>query len=99
MLHTLTQKVVWFPPQYQGLLLTNNFMKISFLEEVDVHFMEWLFNEHPSIQKQIALFTEGSIISSLKLSNVKEIEFVLPNIGQQQILGKIAQLKRESQRF
>ena len=58
------------------------------MEEVDVHFMEWLFNEHPSIQKQIALFTEGSIISSLKLSNVKEIEFVLPNIGQQQILGK-----------
>ncbi|MDA2593499.1 MULTISPECIES: restriction endonuclease subunit S [Bacillus cereus group] len=93
-LHTLTQKVVWFPPQYQGLLLTNNFMKISFFEKVDVHFMEWLFNEHPSIQKQIALFTEGSIISSLKLSNVKEIEFVLPNVEKQKILGKIAQLKK-----
>lgn len=93
-LHTLTQKVVWFPPQYQGLLLTNNFMKISFFEKVDVHFMEWLFNEHPSIQKQIALFTEGSIISSLKLSNVKEIEFVLPDIKKQKILGKIAQLKK-----
>jgi len=93
-LHTLTQKVVWFPPQYHGLLLTNNFMKISFFEKVDVHFMEWLFNEHPSIQKQIALFTEGSIISSLKLSNVKEIEFVLPNVEKQKILGKIAQLKK-----
>ncbi|MDA2638699.1 restriction endonuclease subunit S [Bacillus cereus] len=93
-LHTLTQKVVWFPPQYQGLLLTNNFMKISFFEKVDIHFMEWLFNEHPSIQKQIALFTEGSIISSLKLSNVKEIEFVLPNVEKQKILGKIAQLKK-----
>ncbi|MGR5962527.1 hypothetical protein ACT7DN_19810 [Bacillus paranthracis] len=57
--------------------------------------MEWLFNEHPSIQKQIALFTEGSIISSLKLSNVKEIEFVLPNVEKQKILGKIAQLKKE----
>ncbi|PDZ08604.1 restriction endonuclease subunit S [Bacillus pseudomycoides] len=93
-LHTLTQKVVWFPPQYQGLLLTNNFMKISFFEKVDVHFMEWLFNEHPSIQKQIALLTEGSIISSLKLSNVKEIEFVLPSVEKQKILGKIAQLKK-----
>lgn len=93
-LHTLTQKVAWFPPQYQGLLLTNNFMKISFFEKVDVHFMEWLFNEHPSIQKQIALFTEGSIISSLKLSNVKEIELKLPNIEKQIILGKIAQLKK-----
>lgn len=69
-------------------------MKISFFEKVDVHFMEWLFNEHPSIQKQIALFTEGSIISSLKLSNVKEIEFVLPNVEKQKILGKIAQLKK-----
>lgn len=93
-LHTLTQKIVWFPPHYQGLLLTNNFMKISFFEKVDVHFMEWLFNEHPSIRKQIALFTEGSIISSLKLSNVKEIEFVLPNVEKQKILGKIAQLKK-----
>lgn len=93
-LHTLTQKVAWFPPQYQGLLLTNNFMKISFFEKVDVHFMEWLFNEHPSIQKQIALFTEGSIISSLKLSNVKEIELKLPNIEKQIVLGKIAQLKK-----
>ncbi|GIX59790.1 restriction endonuclease subunit S [Bacillus cereus group sp. RP29] len=94
-LHTLTQKVVWFPPEYQGLLLTNNFMKISFSEEVDVHFMEWLFNEHPSIQKQIALFTEGSIISSLKLSNVKEIELVLPTIEKQRKLGQIAQLKKK----
>ncbi|MED1594132.1 MULTISPECIES: restriction endonuclease subunit S [Bacillus] len=93
-LHTLTQKVVWFPPQFEGLLLTNNFMKISFFEKVDVHFMEWLFNEHPSIQKQIALFTEGSIISSLKLSNVKEIELVLPNVEKQTVIGKIAQLKK-----
>ncbi|QWH69638.1 restriction endonuclease subunit S (plasmid) [Bacillus wiedmannii] len=94
-LHTLTQKVVWFPSEYQGLLLTNNFMKISFSNEVDVHFMEWLFNEHPSIQKQIALFTEGSIISSLKLSNVKEIELILPDIEKQRKLGRIAQLKKK----
>ncbi|MEH6913932.1 restriction endonuclease subunit S [Priestia megaterium] len=94
-LHTLTQKVVWFPPEYQDLLLTNNFMKISFSKEVDVHFMEWLFNEHPSIQKQIALFTEGSIISSLKLSNVKEIELVLPNIEKQRKIGIIARLKKK----
>lgn len=94
-LHTLTQKVVWFPSQYEGLLLTNNFMKINFFEEVDVHFMEWLFNEHPAIQRQIKLFTEGSIISSLKLSNVKEIDFILPNIEKQRMLGKIAQLKKK----
>lgn len=94
-LHTLTQKVVWFPPEYCGLLLTNNFMKICFSIEVDVHFMEWLFNEHPSIQKQIALFTEGSIIASLKLSNLKEIEFMLPPIEKQQKIGRIAQLKKK----
>ncbi|MEH7140440.1 restriction endonuclease subunit S [Priestia megaterium] len=94
-LHTLTQKVVWFPPEYRRLLLTNNFVKIKFSMEADVHFMEWLFNEHPSIQKQIALFTEGSIIASLKLSNVKEIELVIPPIEKQRKIGRIAQLKKK----
>ncbi|MEH7049900.1 restriction endonuclease subunit S [Bacillus pseudomycoides] len=94
-LHTLTQKVVWFPQEYRGLLLTNNFVKIQFSTEVDVHFMEWLFNEHPSIQKQIALFTEGSIIASLKLSKVKEIELTIPPIEKQRKIGRIAQLKKK----
>src|SRR5699024_4596038 len=88
-LHTLTQKVVWFPPEYAGLLLTNNFMKIKPSREVDVHFLEWLLNEHPDIQKQISIFKEGSIISSLKLSNVKELEITLPPLSQQQRLGQI----------
>lgn len=94
-MHTLTQKVVWFPEEYKGLLLTNNFIKIQFSKEIDLHYMEWLLNEHPFIRRQIALFTEGSIISSLKLSSVKEIEIILPSLQKQHLIGKVAKLKRK----
>lgn len=93
-LHIQTQKFVWFPSHYAGLLLTNNFLKLTFTQDVDLHFMEWLLNEHPTIQKQIALFTEGSVAAVLKLSNVKEIEVDVPALATQTILGKVAQLKK-----
>ncbi|PFZ52859.1 restriction endonuclease subunit S [Bacillus wiedmannii] len=94
-MHTLSQKVALLPEKYSGLVLTNNFVKITFKNKVDLHFIEWLINEHPTIQKQIVLFSQGSIIPSLKLSNIKDIELVLPSYEKQQVLGKIAVLKRK----
>jgi restriction endonuclease S subunit len=92
--HTLTQKVAYLPAIHSGLLITNNFIKIQFTEPVDLRFLEWYLNEHPTIRKQIALFSEGSVISSLKLSNLKDIELALPSFEKQQILGMIAHLKK-----
>ncbi|OPA00037.1 restriction endonuclease subunit S [Bacillus cereus] len=94
-MHTLSQKVALLPEKYSGLVLTNNFVKITFKNKVDLHFIEWLINEHPTIQKQIVLFSQGSIIPSLKLSNIKDIELVLPSYEKQEVLGKIAVLKRK----
>lgn len=98
-MHTLSQKVALLPKKYSGLVLTNNFVKITFKDRVDLHFIEWLINEHPTIQKQIVLFSQGSIISSLKLSNIKDIELVLPSYEKQLILGKIAVLKRKKEQL
>jgi restriction endonuclease S subunit len=95
--HTLTQKVAYLPATYSGLLITNNFIKIQFKDPVDLRFLEWYLNEHPTIRKQIALFSEGSVISSLKLTNLKEIKLALPSFEMQQILGKIAQLKKQKE--
>lgn len=98
-MHTLSQKVALLSEKYSGLLLTNNFVKIVFKEKVNLHFMEWYFNEHPSIQKQIMLFSEGSIISSLKLSHIKDIELLLPTYEKQQVLGRVAILKRKKEQL
>ncbi|PTC13851.1 restriction endonuclease subunit S domain-containing protein [Bacillus wiedmannii] len=98
-MHTLSQKVAFLPEKYSGLLLTNNFVKIVFTEPVDLYFMEWYLNEHPTIQKQIVLFSEGSVISSLKLSHIKDIEVLLPPYEEQKQMGKITILKKKKEQL
>ena len=93
-LHTQTQKIALLPEKYSGLLLTNNFIKIQLTNNVDQFFFEWYFNEHPFIQKQLAVLCEGTVVPSLKLSNVKGLEVDLPPVQQQTLIGKIAQLKK-----
>ncbi|AVM25320.1 restriction endonuclease subunit S [Bacillus pumilus] len=96
-LHTHTQKIVLLPTKYSGLLLTNNFIKIQLTSDVDEAFFEWYFNEHPFIQKQLAVLSEGTVISLLKLSYLKDLEIDLPPFQQQIIIGKIAQLKKKKE--
>ena len=96
-LHTHTQKVALLPERYSGLLLTNNFIKIQLKGNVDNAFFEWYFNEHPSIQKQLAFLSEGTVSSLLKLSHLKDLEMDLPPLQQQIIIGKIAQLKKRKE--
>lgn len=98
-MHTLSQKVAFLPEKYSGLLLTNNFVKIIFTELVNLYFMEWYLNEHPTIQKQIELFSEGSVISSLKLSNIKDIEVLLLPYEEQEQMGKITILKKKKEQL
>ncbi|MEK5187218.1 restriction endonuclease subunit S [Solibacillus sp. FSL W7-1324] len=96
-LHTQAQKVVLLPEKYRGLLLTNNFLKIHLHESVDRAFFEWYFNEHPYIQKQLAVMSEGSAVSLLKLSHLKDLRVELPTLDKQKIIGRIAQLKRRKE--
>ncbi|MEK4936929.1 restriction endonuclease subunit S [Bacillus pseudomycoides] len=96
-LHTHTQKIALLPEKYSGLLLTNNFIKIQLTSDVDEAFFEWYFNEHPSIQKQLTVLSEGTVISLLKLSHLKDLEIDLPPIRQQIMIGKIAQLKKRKE--
>lgn len=98
-MHTLSQKVAFLPEKYGGLLLTNNFVKIVFTDSVDLYFMEWYLNENPTIRKQIELFSEGSVISSLKLSNLKDIEVLLPPYERQKQIGKITILKKKKEQL
>jgi restriction endonuclease S subunit len=93
-LHTHTQKIALLPEKYSGLLLTNNFIKIELTSDVDAPFFEWYFNEHPSIQKQLSVLSEGTVISLLKLSHLKDLEIDLPSFQKQIIIGKVAQLNR-----
>lgn len=96
-LHTQAKKVALLPEKYSGLLLTNNFLKIRLHESVDLAFFEWYFNEHPDIHKQLAVMSEGSSVTLLKLSHLKELGIELPPIEKQKLIGRIAQLKRRKE--
>lgn len=78
-------------------MLTNNFIKIELTSDVDAAFFEWYFNEYPSIRKQLSVLSEGTVISLLKLSHLKDLEIDLPPIRKQIIIGKIAQLKKRKE--
>ncbi|MCD8501577.1 MAG: restriction endonuclease subunit S [Bacillaceae bacterium] len=93
-LHTHTQKVALLPEKYSGLLLTNNFIKIELTDDIDASFFEWYFNEHPYVQKQLSVLSEGTFFSTLKLSHLKELEIELPPIQKQVAIGRIAHLKK-----
>lgn len=96
-LHTQAKKVALLPEKYSGLLLTNNFLKIRLHETVDLAFFEWYFNEHPDIHKQLTVMSEGSSVTLLKLSHLKELGIELPTLEKQKIIGRIAQLKRRKE--
>jgi len=93
--HSLSQKAVLLPPHYSGLLITNNFIKMKCEESVDLSYLEWVLNEHPLLLKQLAALSAGSVISTLKLSSLRELDIPLPPLEKQKLIGHIARLKKK----
>jgi restriction endonuclease S subunit len=87
--HLLSQKAAFLPKQYSGRLIPSNFVALDFNESMDTKFMEWYFNEHPSVRRQIMLGTQGSIVSTLSLATLRELEISMPPLSVQQKIGII----------
>ncbi|WP_219621159.1 restriction endonuclease subunit S [Bacillus sp. UMB0893] len=90
--HLLSQKAAFLPKQYTGRLIPSNFVALDFHENMDTKFMEWYFNEHPSIRRQIMLGTQGSIISTLALATLRELDISVPPLSVQRRIGKVSDL-------
>lgn len=93
--HSLSQKAVLLPSHYNGLLITNNFVKIKCKDHIDLAYLEWVLNEHPAIQKQLATLSVGSVVSTLKLSSLRELDIPLLSLEKQRIIGQISKLKKK----
>jgi hypothetical protein len=97
--HLLSQKAAFLPKQYAGRLIPSNFVALDFHENMDTKFMEWYFNEHPSIRRQIMLGTQGSIISTLALATLRDLEISVPPLSIQQKIGKISDLHHRKKKL
>jgi len=90
--HLLSQKAALLPKQYAGRLIPSNFVALDFQSNFDEKFMEWYFNEHPSIRRQIMLGTQGSIVSTLSLATLRDLDIAVPLLSVQQKIGDISGL-------
>lgn len=94
-IHTHSRKMALLPERYNGMLLTNTFIKVELPAEIDLAYFEWYFNEHPSIIKQLSVLSQGTLAPILKLTDLKELEVEFPPLEKQKVIGRIAQLQRK----
>lgn len=93
-IHLLTQKAVVLPKHCEGYVIPSNFVKAELDEDVYAPYFEWYFNNHPKIQKQIAMNTHGSVISTFTIKHLKDLELELPEFKKQQLIGDIYMLRK-----
>ena len=89
--HLLSQTVAMMPKRYEGLLIPSNFVVLDFHQPVDAKFIEWYFNEHPFIRRQLMLSTQGTSVSALSIGMLREMEVSLPPMDMQVSIGRIIQ--------
>lgn len=90
--HLLSQKAAFLPKQYEGRLIPSNFVAVEFETPANPAFMQWYFNEHPVIRKQIGIGTQGSTVPTLTISHLRNIEVDLPPLPVQEKIGRLLQL-------
>lgn len=97
--HLLSQRVVSIPGMYKNLLIPSNFVVINFKQQVDSRFIAWYLNEHVDVKRQFMLATQGSSVSALSISMLREVKVSLPALDLQQKMGNIMQAVQQKNRL
>lgn len=97
--HLLSQRAATIPLIYENLLIPSNFVIIDFQQQVDSKFFEWHFNEHAEFKRQLKLATQGTSVSALSISMLREIEVLLPPIELQTKIGRIVQTIQQKKKL
>lgn len=93
-------KAIVIDENHKGKLITSNFAIIEFHEDkIDPFYFTWYFNEHPAIQKQLAVAMQGSIIRALSIQMLRELEVLLPLLDTQKKMGKVYGLRRRREKL
>lgn len=99
LVHLLTQTALTVPKRFEGLLIPSNFVVIQFTEQYDGMYFEWYFNEHPNIRRQIAMHTQGAIVSTLSTTMLKEMIMDTVTYGRQVDIGRMYRLQKRKNRL
>lgn len=88
-------KALVIDEEHSGKIIPSNFAVIELQEnKVDPFYFTWYFNEHPSIQKQLVVAMQGSIIRALSVQMLRELDVEIPDKDIQKTIGSIYRLKK-----
>lgn len=98
-IHLLSQTAAMIPKKYEGILIPSNFVLLEFYQQVDAKFMEWYFNEHPLIRRQLMISTQGTSVSALSINMLREMEVSLPPLETQKVIGKMTGIFKKKKKL
>ncbi|NIK28205.1 restriction endonuclease S subunit [Thalassobacillus devorans] len=93
-IHLQSQKAAVLPKEDWNLVIPSNFVALDFEEGISAPFMSWYFNEHPKIQKQFHLSTQGSTIATLSINMLRAMVISLPPMVEQEKIASIVTLQQ-----
>lgn len=93
-------KAIVVEKEHAGKIITSNFAYIEIDEKkIDPYYFTWCFNEHPEIQKQLIIATQGSIIRAISIQMLRELKILLPAMEIQRKIGKVYELKKRKEKL
>lgn len=79
----------------QGLLLTQNFIRLKPVEKVDLKYLLFVLNESEEVEKQLYVYSQGSSIIKYTLSLIKHMDIPLVKPSEQIKIGNIYYSSRQ----
>lgn len=93
-------KAIVIEENHEGKIITSNFAYVELDQnKIDPYYFTWCFNEHPEIQKQLTIATQGSIIRAISIQMLRELKIPIPPMDMQKKIGKVYELKRKKEKL
>ncbi|MDC3424556.1 hypothetical protein NC797_08540 [Aquibacillus sp. 3ASR75-11] len=86
--------------EYTGKLVPSNFAIIEPLDNrLDVTYLQWFINEHPSCRKQLRIATQGTVVAALSIKMLRDLKVEIPSINKQQMIGNMNRILDRKRRL
>lgn len=93
-LSTVQKRLYEFPDNQPDTIAGLNYVMVTPAASIDRDYLLWWFNESIDAAKQRSLLEQGSSLTRITLSMLKEFTIPLPSLEHQRLIGKIYRTTR-----
>lgn len=84
---------------YEGYVIPINFAYLECHEGVCPEYVAWYFNEHPDIQRRLAVERQGSSLQALSMQKIRELPIDLPGVATQMKIATVYRLGHQRKKL